>query len=129
MGRTTEITCDGCATDITYTRNCEDYYLVVTHGSKQSRGIVLTLVAKQPPVDRDYYFCDLKCLDHWRARKHHFEQASSEWWERWKDEHGSRDRDGKIRSFPCPPREITDARNADFEAAALAAFPMSRING
>src|SRR6185312_9710099 len=136
MPRKTEFTCDGCGEDLTYTGNCEDYYLVVTYGSKQPwyvkeglRGGAVTSMAKSPPVDRDYYFCDLKCLDYWRSRRHHFEKLTATWWDQWKAERGTPDRDGKIRSYPCPAEETWKARNAEFEAAALVAFPMSRIKG
>lgn len=126
MTRTTEIICDGCGADLTYTGNCEDYYLVVKSASKLSRGGFVTEMAKYPPIKREHDFCDLVCLDHWRARRHHFEALSRDWWNSWKAEHGTKDANGRIFSYPEAPRQLVAERNEEFEATALAAYPMAR---
>lgn len=135
MGKIVQITCDGCGEDLTYTGNCEDYYLVVSYSSKVPLyvkeglpGGVVTAVAIAPPIKCNHYFCDLRCLDHWSDRRRHVALLSHDWWEQWKSEHGTRDNTGHIRSYPSPPQEISDARNAEFAAAALLEFPMARHN-
>jgi hypothetical protein len=37
---------------------------------------------------------------------------------------GTKDETGRIRSYPAPPREMVEACEAEFEATALAAFPL-----
>ena len=70
MSATHSIKCDDCGKDLTTTGNCEDYYLVVGPRSKSidtgGSGAV-TAMAIYPPVDREYHFCDLRCIDNWRA--------------------------------------------------------------
>ena len=128
MGKTVQIICDGCAHDITTTGNCEDYRLVLLAESKPGYGGgAYTSMAISPPVDRAFYFCGLQCLDHWRGRKHHEAALWKEWNAKWKEERGTRKPDGSIYSYPCPPHETTAALHAEFERAALAAFPMKRI--
>ncbi len=72
MGKTVEIVCDKCGKDLSYTSNCEDYYLVVNSCSKSPwyhqqgmRGGAVTSMAISPPIDRPHYFCDLRCLEEW----------------------------------------------------------------
>ena len=66
--------CDGCHKDITTTSNSEDWRLVLTSQPKMLwyeaeglRGGVVTDVAMRRPIDRSHHFCNLKCLDVWRA--------------------------------------------------------------
>lgn len=73
MAETTEIKCDQCGKDLTYTGNCQDYYLVLGSASKApwflkdgERGGVLTSMAIRPPVSRTHHFCGFGCLDAWR---------------------------------------------------------------
>ena len=84
------ISCDKCAKDLTYTGNCQDYYLVLTYGSKAAwyekeglRGGAVTAMALSPPVSRTYHFCDLNCLDKWRD----VERVKNARRKRWHDEH------------------------------------------
>lgn len=125
MGKTVQVTCDGCGLDITRRSNCVDYRLVLSSESKPGHGAgFYTAAMIYPPVDRTHYFCGLGCLDHWRAREHHKGQLWKEWWKSWKDERGTKHPDGRIYSFPEPPEETTAACKVEFETAALAAFPM-----
>ncbi len=72
MTRTTEIKCDGCAKDITYTGNSVDYRLVLACEGKSAwyekegmTGGVMTDMMIYPPIKRSHHFCDLKCLSRW----------------------------------------------------------------
>lgn len=99
-----QITCDACGADLTYTGNCEDYYLVVSSASKApwyskdgGRGGFVTAMAKYPPVEREHDFCGLKCLDLWRAKENYARDLRSQWHKKWVDEHG--ERHVRARSF------------------------------
>jgi hypothetical protein len=128
MGKTVEVTCDGCGHDLTTRSNIVDYRLVLTYESKPGHGPgAYTDMALAPPVDREYYFCDLQCLDHWRDRKHHKSRLWKAWWDKWKEENGTKDADGRIRSYPTPPQTMTEAYEIEFKTAALAAFPMRKV--
>lgn len=119
MPKKVEIGCDGCSKDLTYTSNFEDYYLVVTYASKRHRptSFAVTAMAKSPPVEREYFFCDLQCLDHWTDRRRHFSAAYDAWFEAHKEDLGG----GITR---CP--HFTEELEAKFRSAALEAFPMYR---
>lgn len=126
MGKTVTVTCDGCGRDLTTRTNCVDYRLVLAAEGKPGHGDgFYTAAMIYPPVDRAYYFCALKCLDHWRSREHHKADLWKTWHEKWKDEHGTRDEEGRIWSYPCTPEDLRVKLNAQFEAAALVAFPMT----
>ena len=127
MGKTVKVTCDGCGHDLTTRSNSVDYRLLLAAESKPGYGTgFYTDMMIYPPVDRTYYFCGLQCLDHWRNRKHHEIALWKVWWDKWKDVNGTKREDGRISSYREPPREMMEARKAEFEAAALAAFPMSK---
>lgn len=129
MGQTVKVTCDGCGHDITTRSNSVDYRLVLAAESKPGYGSgVYTDMMIYPPVDRAYYFCGLQCLDHWRAREHHRQALSKAWWDRWRDEHGTKSADGRITSYPMAGAEVTQPLEAQWEAEALAAFPMKNAN-
>lgn len=119
--RTTTILCDSCGNDLTYTGNCEDYYLTLASASKWQRGGSVTLMAISPPTDRDYTFCGLTCLDLWTARRQYMGKLRTEWYERYKVEHGNW-RDGKCTSYITPSREIEDAREVEIEKMAAEKF-------
>lgn len=125
MGKTVRVTCDGCGSDLTTRSNSVDYRLVLAAQSKPGYGPgFYTDMMIYPPVDRAYYFCGLGCLDHWRDREHHENALWEAWMDSWKEENGSKNEDGSISSYPEPPQETREACKAEFEAAALAAFPM-----
>lgn len=133
MAATHKITCDGCGADMTYTGNSVDYYLRLTTGSPQSwymkegrNGGAVTDMMIYPPIKGDHHFCGLECLDRWRGREKHRAGLWRDWHEKWREEHGSKDPTGRVHSWRSPPDEITQPLKAEFEAAALAAFPMSR---
>jgi hypothetical protein len=126
MGMNLKITCDGCGADITTRTNSVDYRLVLESESKPGYGGgAYTDMMKYPPVKRPFYFCDLLCLDHWRDREHHKTSLWRTWWQKWKDEHGTKSADGRVSSYPVPPRETTEPLDTKFEAAALTAFPLT----
>ena len=118
--KTTTIICDSCGKDLTFTGNCEDYYLTVASASKWKRGNFVTLMAISPPLDREHTFCGLSCLDLWTARRQYITSLRAQWWEQWHVEKGTVN--GAFTLYPVP-REIEAARDADFEAQANAKFP------
>lgn len=133
MGKTVKITCDGCGRDLTYTGNCVDYRLVLAPENKAiypGAGAV-TDVILSPPVKRPFYFCDLSCLDHWRSRENHKAALHHAALEKWIDERGTREgvNGATYTSFPSRPREQQKQLDAEFTAAALAAFPMKNQEG
>lgn len=120
------VTCDGCGADITTRSNSVDYRLVLGSESKPGHGAgFYTAMMISPAIDRAFHFCDLGCLDHWSGRRRHRDQLSAEWWETWKREHGSTDQSGRCFSYPSPPNDVIEPARAQFEADALAAFPIS----
>jgi hypothetical protein len=64
MGRdiTTSITCDTCGKDLTGTSYAENYRLVLRSESMWSYEGAVFAMAIPPPIDREYVFCDLRCL-------------------------------------------------------------------
>src|SRR5688500_12856702 len=108
MGKVVKVTCDGCGKDLTTRTNSVDYRLVLGSESKPGYGEgAYTDMAIYPPTDRTYYFCDLRCLDHWLDRKHHEEALWKEWWDNWKEQNGKKDQLGRL-SYPSAPREIKE---------------------
>lgn len=127
MGKIVNVTCDGCEADLTVKTNSVDYRLVLASENKPGHGAgFYTAMMKYPAVSRAYYFCDLRCLDHWRGREHHKGNLWKMWWADWKEKNGTKHEDGRIFSYPEPPREMTEERAAEFEDAALVAFPMHK---
>lgn len=122
-----EITCDGCSRDLTSRTNSVDYRLVLAAESKPGYGAgAYTDVAIWPPVDRDYHFCGLACLDHWRARENHIAALWAEANEKWRQENGRYSQDGRSYSGISMPPEVVKAKGEEFKAAALLAFPLAR---
>jgi hypothetical protein len=70
LPKITKIICDNCEDDLTTTGNSIDYRLALICETKQGygRGPYTDLII-YPPIDRNYYFCDLACLDQWREKK------------------------------------------------------------
>lgn len=129
MGKTVQVTCDGCGHDITTRSNMVDYRLVLSAEDKPGYGAgAYTAMHILPPVDRSHYFCGLQCLDHWRAREHHRQALAKAWWDKWRDERGTRSADGRITSYPVASSEVTKPLEAQWTAEALAAFPMKAAN-
>jgi hypothetical protein len=121
--KTTDIRCDGCGGNLLYTGNSIDYRLALNVERKPSRGGFVTDMMIYPPLERDHHFCDLRCLDHWRSRENHKNDLWRAWWEKWKEEHGTRHGGGMV-SYPDPPQELRSEKKAEFELAALSAFPL-----
>ncbi|WP_027578518.1 hypothetical protein [Bradyrhizobium sp. Ai1a-2] len=122
--KTIEIKCDGCGADITSTGNCFDYRLALVVETRAVQGPSVTAMAVSLPLDRDHHYCGINCLDQWRDRKRYEAKLWSDWNQQWKEEYATRDPSRRILAWQSPPREILDARRSEFEAAALAAFPM-----
>ena len=121
--KTVEIKCDACGCDLTVRTNSMDYRLVLAAESKPGYGSgTYTDMMIWPPVDRAYHFCDLTCLDKWRDRERHKNKLRANWLDEWKKEHGTWE-NGRCRSYPSPPDEGRAEREAEYQAAALAAFP------
>ena len=128
MGKTVQITCDACGHDLTTTSNTVDYRLVLGVENKPGYGTgAYTDMMISPPIDRTFYFCGIQCLDHWRNRERHEDNLWKAWWDKWKEERGTKREDGFIYSYPSPPREMTAAAGAEFKVAALVAFPMKFV--
>jgi hypothetical protein len=78
MTEVSKITCDQCDNDLTYTENCEDYYVVLGNGSKSPwylrdgrRGGAVTAMAIAPPIKGGTkHFCGVGCLAAWLAEKY-----------------------------------------------------------
>jgi len=120
------VTCDGCGFDLSVRTNSVDYRLVLDSEGKPGHGAgFYTDMLVYPPVARSFHFCGLECLDRWRARELYRSTLSRDWWDRWKSDNGTMI-DGVIRSYPLPKDDERKVREAEFEAAALAAFPMTR---
>lgn len=120
--QTTEIKCDQCAKDLTYTGNCEDYYLTLHSSSKASRGGCVTLMAIRPPIGRAHHFCGLSCLDKWRDRERLYDKLMGERWNQWKEENGTKQEDGRIYSYPSPPDDVYAVWEAESRAAVDASL-------
>jgi hypothetical protein len=123
--KTTNVTCDGCGADLTTTGNCEDYRLGLIVESIPSRGGAVTAMAAYPPLERDAHFCGIRCLDHWSARRKFRDDLRQKASDAWIDEHGKRSADGRVVSFPGRPADQVARENAETDAKALEAFPMS----
>lgn len=130
MSETRKIICDECLSDLTYTGNCEDYYLVLTVGSKAPwfaaeghSGGFLTAMAIRKPIDGTRHFCDLKCMDGYRDRERAYDVFLTQHWNAWKKEHGEKDDNGRVFSYPGPPEETHKGWKDESAAAALAKFP------
>lgn len=125
MVETNKIECDECSRNLTYTGNCEDYYIVLGNASKSSRNAgIVTLMAISPPLKRTHHFCGLTCLDQWRDRARYREKLWTEWSDRWRDEHGHKSKDGRVMSWPSAPDEIREAQKVKIDKAALFALPV-----
>lgn len=125
--RVEKITCDGCGGDLTTRTNSVDYRLVLAAESKPGYGAgAYTDMMIYPPVDRAHHFCGIGCLDRWRDRAKHKAALWKQWWDKWKDEKGTKAAAGRFSSYPSPPGELTDAAEIEFEESAMTAYPMSR---
>ena len=125
---TRQVICDACGKDLTYTGNCEDYYLVVSSASKEpwyrregKRGGFVTSMGKYPPVDREHDFCGLDCLDLWRSKENYAMALRREWFDKWVDEHGERTPNGC--SYPEPSKEVWEERDSGITAKVAEKFP------
>jgi hypothetical protein len=77
MSATTEIKCDACEADLTYTGNCEDWRLVLGVQSKSPwyerdglSGGAVTSAAIPRPIPRTVHFCGVGCLHEWLTREY-----------------------------------------------------------
>jgi hypothetical protein len=95
--KTERVTCDGCGGDL-------------THAARHKMVWVLHhRITRELPNYDDNHFCDAACLDQWSGR----ETFRAGLWKKW-------------RSEECVPADSAELRD-EFEAAALAAFPMRRV--
>jgi hypothetical protein len=127
MGTTTTTLCDGCSRDLTYTGNCEDYYLTLAPTSKRhfpGAGSV-TLMAIYPPLDRTHTFCGLECLTYWNARRLYRNSLSRAWWADWKKQYGHVSANGNVSSYPSPKRSDEESRDQYLNEHADAQFPIT----
>lgn len=124
--KTVEIKCDGCGGDLTDAGAMPTYRLELAPQAVANSGNIIYSVAVQPDINRSYHFCGLACLDHWRGRERHRDGLWRAWSDKWRDDHGTKDTEGNVRSWPSAPEEVREARKVEFDAAALEAFPMKR---
>jgi hypothetical protein len=121
-----KITCDGCGADLTTCSNSVDYRLVLYSEEKPGYGDgFYTCMMIYPPVDRQYHFCGLHCLDRWRDRERLFAKLRKERSDQWAEERGTKI-DGRIISYPRPPTEVLKEWESECRAAADQAFPLGR---
>jgi hypothetical protein len=123
VSKIVEIKCDACGGDLTDAGAMPTYRLALSPEAVANSGNIRYSVAVCPPIDHTHHFCNLCCLDLWRDRARHRDKLWREWNEKWKTEHGTPDAEGQITFYPTPPDDIRKARDAEFEAATLAAFP------
>jgi hypothetical protein len=123
MTAKTEIKCDGCGRDITYTGNCEDWRLVLSNEAMGSRGGFVTAMAKYRPVSHTHHFCGMTCLDYWRDRERFRNELNTAWYDKWKTEKGTKLGPGSW-SIPCAPDEVTSARDLEIDAQVAERFPL-----
>lgn len=122
--KTVEIKCDACGGDLTDAGSMPTFRLSLQAEAVANSGNFMYAIAVHPELRRTYHFCRLNCLDLWRDRERLRAKLSREWWEKWRNEHGTKDESGRVRSYPTPPDDVFQAAKAEFESAALAAFPM-----
>jgi len=63
----TEIICDACGRDLTDAGAMPTYRLALFPEAVPNSGGVICSVAVAPAISRPHHFCDLTCLDAWRA--------------------------------------------------------------
>ena len=120
MGKTVQLTCDGCGADIAYTGNSVDYRLALVVQSMPSRGGFVTDMMIYPPLKHDCYFCGLNCMDQWTDRRRHHAAL-------WKKNWDERTTKGEGMSVVAGlSEEARERLDEEFSAAALAAFPLGR---
>lgn len=125
--RVTKVTCDGCGHDLTITSNMVDYRLLLTSENKPGHEAgAYTAMGLYPPIDRDYHFCRIQCLDYWRDRERFRRKLWAEWSEAWKEAKGRRAPNGHIYSWPSAPPETQKAKGLEIDAATEAAFPFEK---
>jgi hypothetical protein len=120
MTETREIKCDACGADLTYTGNCEDYYLVLSNAAMAPwyakegyRGGAVTAMAVSPAIKQTQHFCGLHCLDRWRDR----EKYRAKLWHDWREQYRSGGGDG------WPQAAERDAAKIKVEEQVSSAFP------
>lgn len=124
------VTCDGCGSDLTTRTNSVDYRLVLAPESKPGHGDgFYTAMMIYPPLERTHHFCRLDCLDLWRDRQRYLGSLWNEWWEKWREEKGvaimGLDEERCGTAFEEEPsEELRTSLRKEYEAAALAKFPM-----
>lgn len=73
-----KVTCDGCGADLTTRANSVDYRLILASESKPGYGPgAYTDMMIYPAIERAHHFCGLSCLDRWRDRERHHDQAKA----------------------------------------------------
>jgi hypothetical protein len=126
--RSEMITCDGCGDDISATNNSVDYRLALESDRKRPGGPgACTDMVGYPPVERSHHFCNLPCLDLWRARELHYEAAMRTHLDAWSEHEGYRDESGHIRAFPILPQNTLKEWKAEARQEALEAHPMGQF--
>jgi hypothetical protein len=120
---TTEIKCDQCGEDITYTGNSVDYRLILGFQSKDPwylkeglRGGAVTDMMISPPLNRAYHFCGTSCLAVWAQKN--YPQAAEQY-----------ERILLANSFQCCEAVVSSARCSRFAAgiADMRAEKMSAL--
>ena len=122
-----QVSCDGCARDLSSTGNCQDYRLVLKSESLPQRSSFVTLMAISPPIGRPHHFCSLRCLDRWRSHEAVYRRVRKEQHEKWVDDgNGHRDEDGEITSWTCAPSGIQDQWHTEAREVANIEVPLTR---
>lgn len=65
----TEINCDYCGTDLTYSRGVYDYALCLKNRRLVVEGSCVIDYFSYPPIEHDCDFCGIGCLEKWVKNK------------------------------------------------------------
>jgi len=101
--------CEGCDADLTH----KAYSLVLrAQGWRSQYDSVV-----YPPPSGACHFCDLNCLDYWRAREHYYIKLLNEW---------SAKKDAAKVLGRTWGSDIIELRKREFRSAALEKYPLRK---
>lgn len=123
--KTTKIICDGCGSDVKTTRNIEDYRLSLIVERKSGYGTgVYTAMYAYPAIKHDCHFCDLDCLDLWRAREKRYADLLSSDYNAWTATHSTQH--AGYSTHTPPSDDMRNAWKEDARKRANEEFPFDR---
>jgi hypothetical protein len=70
--------CDSCNKEITYDHGVNDYRILLrAERLEMGESLCRIDIFMLPPIERDYHFCDLGCLENWLKKKKNNNENSS----------------------------------------------------